>query len=103
MRTHGRGKARRTGLLLGLTGRQPRRLRLRAAVDPQGRGERQQEALLNAAEAGAAYGGRSEGGRGRPQPGRPGAGGAWQTGPVVSPHLPEELVKRNSLVSRHAS
>ncbi|MFG2983574.1 Imm49 family immunity protein [Streptomyces sp. NPDC048258] len=43
-----------TGLLLGLTGRQLRRFRLRAAVDPQGRDERQQEALLSAAEAGAA-------------------------------------------------
>ncbi|MEU9300968.1 Imm49 family immunity protein [Streptomyces sp. NPDC048269] len=43
-----------TGLLLGLTGRQLRRFRLRAAVDPQGRDERQQEALLSAAEAGTA-------------------------------------------------
>ncbi|MGW0749756.1 hypothetical protein [Streptomyces sp. NPDC002587] len=42
-----------TGLLLELTGRELRRFRLRAAVDPQGRDERQREALLSAAEAGA--------------------------------------------------
>ncbi|MFD9405942.1 Imm49 family immunity protein [Streptomyces sp. NPDC059989] len=47
------GPERAAGFLLGLMEAQLRRLRVRAAVDPQGRDARQQEALLCAAEAGA--------------------------------------------------